>query len=115
MVTYIATVFSKPGHEDQVTEHYRKLDKQLAETKGFQQRQILRAVPGTMAGAIRKVLPPEEMAKHPEKATDGTHFIIIEQWDSVADRIAFSLGAGRSKNLVQHLHAQHTHEFYEVV
>jgi len=115
MVTYIATVFSKPGHEHQVTEHYRKLDTQLAETKGFQRRQILRAMPGTMAGAIRKVLPPAEMTKHPEKAAEGTHFIIIENWDSVDDRIAFSLGAGRSKDLIQHLHAQHTHEFFEVV
>lgn len=113
MVTYIATVFSRSGHENQVMEHYRKLDTQLAEMKGFQGRQILRAMPGTMAEAIRKVLPPEEMEKHPEKSVDGTHFIIIENWDSVDDRIAFSLGAGRSKDLIQHLHAQHTHEFYE--
>jgi len=55
------------------------------------------------------------MAKHPGKATEGTHFIIIEHWDSIDDRIAFSLGAGRSKDLIQHLQAQHTHEFYEAV
>lgn len=115
MVIYIATVFSKPGHENHVTEHYRKLEGLLAEAKGFQARQILRATPGTMAGAIRRILPPEEMVKHPEKTTGGTHFIIIEHWDSVDDRIAFSLGAGRSKDLIQHLHAQHTHEFYEAV
>ena len=115
MVTYIATVFSKPGHEAEVMEHYEKLELQLAEAKGFQGRQIFRAMPGTMAGAIRKVLPPQEMAKHPERGTEGTHFVVIEQWDSVDERVAFSLGAGRSKGLIQHLHASHTHEFYEVL
>ncbi len=115
MVTYIATVFSKPGHEDQVMEHYRTQETRLAEANGFRERQVLKAMPGTMANAVRKVLSPEEMAGHPEKASEGTHFIVVEKWNSIDDRIAFSLGAGRSKNLIEHLHAAHTHEFYEEI
>ena len=115
MVTYIATVYAKPGHEDQVTAHYKNLEPLLASAKGFHTRKIYRAMPGTMAEEIRKRLPPEKLVGHPDGTDQGTHFIVIENWDSVEDRVAFALGAGRSKDLIEHLHNQHTHEFYEEV
>jgi hypothetical protein len=42
---------------------------------------------------------------------------MVEQWDSVADRVAFSMGVarGRNKDLFPHLLPQHSHEFYEDV
>jgi hypothetical protein len=42
-------------------------------------------------------------------------FVMIEEWDSVADRVAFSRGASaaRNKELFPHLLPAHSHEFYE--
>ena len=116
MVTYIATVYAKPGHELQVTKFYQDLEPLLKEAKGFRGRQMLRARPGTMEAEVRRVVPPQELKGHPEDQP-GVHFVLIEQWDSVADRIAFSRGAsaGRTRELFPHLLPEHTHEFYEDV
>jgi quinol monooxygenase YgiN len=117
MVTYIATVWAKPGHEQQVTKFYQDLEPLMKQAKGYRGRQILRARPGTMAAAVRKVVTPEEAARHPEHAPPGTHFVIVEQWDSVDERIAFSRGAaaGRTKDLIPNILPEHSHEFYEDV
>jgi hypothetical protein len=42
---------------------------------------------------------------------------MIEEWDSVEDRIAFSRGAsaGRARELFPHILPDHTHEAYEDV
>ena len=118
MEVYIATVFAKLGHEEDVTNFYRDLEPSYAEAKGFHGRQILRARPGTMLEAVKKVVTPEEIARHPEPpGPPGVHFVIIEQWDSVDDRIAFSrsLDSNRQKALFPHLLPEHTHEFYSDV
>jgi len=56
-------------------------------------------------------------AGHADHGLNGTHFVMIEQWDSVEQRVAFSRGAsaGRSRNLFQHILPEHTHEIYEDV
>jgi quinol monooxygenase YgiN len=117
MVTYVATVWAKPGHEQEVTRFYQDLEPLMREAKGFRGRQILRARPGTMAAAVRKVVPAEEAARHAEPEPKGTHFVMVEQWDSVDDRVSFSRGAsaGRSKQLFPHILPEHSHEFYEDV
>lgn len=118
MEIYIATVFAKHGHEDEVTRFYQDLEPMYADVKGFHGRQILRARPGTMVEAVKKVVTAEEMAAHAEPpGPPGVHFVIVERWDSVDDRIAFSrsLDRDRQKALFPHLLPEHTHEFYSDV
>lgn len=115
MVTYIVTVWARPGHEAEVSRFYQDLEPALRQALGFRGRRILRARTGTMAAAVRKVLPPEELARMPEKPPPGTHFILVEQWDSVEDRMAFSRGVSgsRGKELFPFILPEHSHEFYE--
>lgn len=118
MHTYIATLFAKPGHELEVTRFYQELEPLLKAAKGYRGRTILRARPGTVEAEVRRVTPPEELKAHAhEEGPAGVHFVMIEQWDSVSDRIAFSRGASRarSRELFPHLLPTHTHEFYEDV
>ena len=46
MDTYIATVWAKPGSENEVAGFYVGMGKQYAEAPGFIGRQILQARPG---------------------------------------------------------------------
>lgn len=118
MVTYIATLLVKPGRELAVTRFYQDLAPLLQEAKGFRGRQLLRARPGTMEAEVRRVTPAEELAGHAhEEGPAGVSFIIVEQWDSVTDRVAFSRGASstRARDLFPNLLPQHSHEFYEDV
>lgn len=119
MVTYIATIYAKPGHELEVTKFYQDQEPQLREAKGFHGRQILRARPGTMEAEVRRVMPPEQLAAghHEPSGPAGVHFVIVEKWDSVGERIAFSMGPGkgRTKELIPHILPAHSHEFYEDV
>lgn len=116
MENFVITFTTLPGKEDAVAEFYTSLQPEYEKAKGFRGRQILRARPGTMADALRKVMTPEQMARHPEPENDGSvHFIIIEKWDSIEDRMAFSATQDKSRNaeLFPNLKPQHTHEYYD--
>jgi heme-degrading monooxygenase HmoA len=117
MHTYIVNVTAKPGHNDQVARFYRDMEPLYEGTKGFHGRKIFQAKTGTMAEAVYRIYTAEELAQHAEPPHEdpGTQFIIIEQWESIDDRMHFSknLAGGRSKNLIPHLGPQHSHEFYE--
>ena len=119
MVTYIATLLAKPGHELEVSKFYQDLEPLMREAKGFHGRNVYRARPGTVEAEVRRVTPPAELAAHPhhEDGPQGVQFVIVEKWDSVADRIAFSRGASktRSVQLFPHLLPSHSHEVYEDV
>lgn len=118
MVTYVAILFAKPGHELAVTQFYQDLEPLMRAAPGFQGRKILRARPGVMEAEVRRVTPAEELKGHAhEDGPAGVQFVMVEQWASVADRVAFSRGASRarSKDLFPHLLPQHSHEFYEDV
>jgi quinol monooxygenase YgiN len=117
MITYIATIWAKPGHENDVTRFYQDLEPLMRAAKGYRGRRILRSRNGTMAAAMKQVVSAEEMARHAEHEPKGTHFVMVEEWDSVADRVAFSRGAsaGRAKDLFPHILPEHTHEAYEDV
>ena len=118
MITYVASLFAKPGHELAVTKFYQDLEPLMREAPGYRGRKILRARPGTMEAEVRRVTPPEELKGHAhEEGPAGVQFVMVEQWDSVADRVAFSRGASRARNkdLFPHLLPQHSHEFYEDV
>ena len=115
MENFVITFTAQPGKEEVVSKFYLDLQPEYEAAKGFRGRQILRARPGTMAEHLRKVMTEEQMAAHPEPHNDGSvHFIIIEQWDSIEDRMAFSATQDKSRNaaLFPNLKPQHTHEYY---
>jgi hypothetical protein len=116
MEIYITTIFAKHGHEDDVAKFYADQEAELKTAKGFRGRKIMRARPGTMVAAVKKVLSEEEIAKHSEAAgPDGVHFVIIEEWDSIDDKMTYSrsIDSGRNRDLIPHLLPEHTHEYYE--
>ena len=116
MEIYITTIFAKHGHEDQVAQFYKDQEDELKNAKGYRGRTIMKARPGTMVAAVKKVLTEEEIARHSEAAgPDGVHFVIIEKWDSVDDKTAYSrsIDSGRNRDLIPHLLPEHTHEYYD--
>jgi quinol monooxygenase YgiN len=117
MITFIATVTAKTGHEPQVAEFYLSLGDALKATPGFTGRKIYQAKSGTMLAAVRAGMTEEQRAKLDAAGHEdvGTRFILIESWDSVDARMAFSRGASaqRMAELIPHLLPEHTHEFYE--
>ena len=118
MEIYVATVFARMGHEEEVTRFYLDQEEQLNAADGFRGRQILRARPGAMLAAVSKVLSAEEMARHAEaEGPPGVHFVIIETWDSIDQKVAYSrsIDSGRNRELIPHLLPEHTHEYYEDV
>ena len=118
MVTYIATVFAKKGHEEPVTQYYQEQAAQLESADGFISCKILRAMPGTMKEAVSKYISKEEMAKHAEaEGPDGTHLVIVEEWESADLKTKFSRSVdnSRMRDLIPHLLPEHTHEYYEDV
>ena len=97
MENFVITFSAKPGKADAVSRFYLDMQPVYEQAKGFRGRQILRARPGTMADALRKVMTAEQMAQHPHPHDDGcVHFIIIEKWDSIEDRMAFSATLDKS-------------------
>ena len=120
MENFIVTLTAIPGKEQEITDFYtnKSLLKEYADAKGFRGRKIFRARPGTMADHLRKVMTAEQMAQHPDPGSDGSvHFIIIEQWESIDDRMAFSATQDKSRNaaLFPNLKPEHTHEYYEQI
>jgi hypothetical protein len=117
MQTYIVSIVIKAGHEDDVVRFYQDIEPQLREAPGFHGRQIFLAKTGTMAAAVRKLYTAEELAKHAEPPHEdpGVQLIMIEQWDSIEERMLFSknVAAGRQKEIIPHLLPNHSHEFYE--
>lgn len=120
MVTYVATVYARNGHEDQVAAFYQGLAEQSAQAPGFRGRQILKALPGTMMEAVNRIMTSAELAGHkepPHEPPAGVHIIIIETWDSVEDRVQFARGLSKDRNkaLFPYLLPEHSHEFYQDV
>jgi len=117
MVTFITCVLAKPGHELAVTQFYQDLEQGLKAAPGYRGRRILRARPGTVEAELRRVVPPDQLKGHEHDGPAGVHFVIIEDWDSVVERVAYSRGVAGSlgKALFPHLLPEHSHEFYEDV
>ncbi|MDH3977111.1 MAG: hypothetical protein OEU86_01245 [Gammaproteobacteria bacterium] len=119
METYIVTLLAKTGHEDQVAQFYQDMEPLLKEAKGFRGRKIFQSRPGTMAAAVHKLYPPEELSgnSHPEHDDKGVMFVMMEEWDSIEDRMQFSrsVAGDRQKELIPMLLPNHSHEFYKDV
>ncbi len=119
MQIFIVQIVAKPGHEDAVTRFYQEGEQFLRKAKGFRSRKIYRSQTGAMAKAVRKLYTAEELAKHAEPPHEdpGTQFVIVEQWDSLDDRMHYTKHGGGpgNKDLIPHLLPQHSHEFFEDV
>lgn len=123
MITYIVTIKARNGHEKQVADFYLGLDESLAQAPGFLGRKIYQAQTGTMVAAVQAGMTEEQRAKHggghghgeKRDETAGTQFVLIEEWASVEDRMAFGQGASskRMAELIPHLLPEHTHEFFK--
>ena len=116
MENFVITLTAQPGKEDVISEFYTSLQPEYDAAKGFQGRTILRARPGTMAEHLSNVMTAEQMAQHPAPESDGSvDFIVIERWDSIADRMAFSASQDKTRNaqLFPNLKPAHTHEYYD--
>ncbi len=117
MHTYIVNVIAKPGHDEQVAQFYQDMEPLYEGAKGFRGRRIFQAKTGTMAEAVYRHYSAEDLAQHAEPPHEdpGTQFILIEEWDSIDERILFlkGLASGRNRDLIPHLLPQHSHEFYE--
>ena len=81
MVTYIATLLAKPGHELEVAKFYQELEPLMREAKGFHGRNVYRARPGTVEAEVRRVTPAAELAAHPrhDDGPQGEQFVIVEK------------------------------------
>lgn len=116
METYIVTIFVKSGHEDEVIDFYQSLEPDMRKAPGFRSRKIYQAKTGTMAEWVRREYTAEELAKHaePEHEDPGVQVILVEEWDSVDQRMKFSKtqDASRQKAIFPHLLPSHSHEFY---
>ena len=117
MENYIVTVTAKPGEENAVARFYRELEPLLQEAPGFLGRQIMQARVGTMSAWVQNNYSAEELARHPGPSHDdeGTHFVVIEKWQSVDDRMNFTKERlkGLNQSLFPLLLPGHSHEFYE--
>jgi heme-degrading monooxygenase HmoA len=114
--TFIVTVTAQPGHDAEVTSYYEGMAAVLAEADGFVSRKVYRSRTGEMAAAVRIAYTEEELAKHAEPPHEdpGTTFVIVEQWNSVEDRIAFGKQTSqRNVDLIPHLLPAHSHEFFD--
>jgi len=115
METYIVTINVRPGHEDDVAEHYRSMEPGLRAAEGFGGRRIYRARPGRMAEVVRELYTAEELAGQPEAPDgEGTQFVIVEQWSDARSRIAHqkTMSAEMKAKVIPCLMPGHSHEFY---
>ena len=115
METYIATLYAKKGHEDEVAAFYSGLTRDV---EGLEERTVFRASDGRFAALVREKLPPGADGPPHGHGPQGTHFIVLERWRSADDRIAYSMQPEtRAENMkvIPHLLPEHTHELYDQV
>ena len=105
METYIVTIYAKEDHASDV-QVYQDLQNMYEEAPGFISRKIFRAKTGAMEQAVKATYSKEELANTPEEDHDhGEHFVMIEEWESIQDRINFgrSMSKGASLKVIPYL------------
>ena len=118
MENYIVTIYAKEEHADEVGEYYKELQSKYESAPGFIGRKIFRANNGAMAAAVKATYSEEELAASSEEDHDhGQHFVMIEEWESVQDRINFgrTLSKDHHMKVIPFLLPNHSHEFYEII
>ena len=118
METYIVTIYAKEDHASDVQKYYQDLQNMYEKAPGFISRKIFRAKNGAMANAVRATYSEEELANIPEEDHDhGEHFVMIEEWESIQDRINFgrSMSKEHHMKVIPYLLPNHSHEFYKAL
>ena len=118
MEIFIVHVSAKHGTEDAVAKYYADGEEILKTAKGYRGRKVFQAETGKMVEAVHRFYTAEELANDPEPphGPQGTDFIVIEYWDSVDERMAFSkAGKLDKKGLVVNLEPDHSHEFFKEI
>ena len=118
METYIVTIYAKEDHASDVQEYYQDLQNMYEKAPGFISRKIFRAKNGAMANAVKATYSEEELANIPEEDHDhGEHFVMIEEWESIQDRINFgrSMSKEHHMKVIPYLLPNHYHEFYDAL
>ena len=118
MENYIVTIYAKEDYADEVGEYYKGLQSKYESAPGFISRKIFRAKTGAMEQAVKVAYSEEELANTPEEDHDhGEHFVMIEEWESIQDRINFGRSMSKEHHLkvIPHLLPNHSHEFYEAI
>ena len=120
METVVVRIAARAGMEDKVEQFYLGQEAEYDGVDGFISRTILRARTGAMMETILSRLTPEQIAKHPvpePEGEPGTEFILIEQWESMDARTAFTMSRikERDKDLFPYLLPQHASEYYDEV
>lgn len=120
METVVVQITARAGMEDKVESFYLGQQAEYEAAPGFIDRTILKARTGVMFDALKSRMTAEQIARHPapEAAGEqGTDFILIERWESVEDRMNFTMNRSRErdKELFPYLLPRHASEFYDVV
>ena len=118
MERFIVHITAKHGHEDEVAKFYADAEAEMKTAKGYRGRVIYQAETGKMVEAVHRFYTPEELAAdpEPEHGPSGTDFVMIEYWDSVDERMAFTKNRKVDKSgLVVHLEPEHSHEFFKEI
>ena len=118
METYIVTIYAKKDHAEDVQQYYQDLQNMYEEASGFISRKIFRAKTGAMEQAVKATYSEEELANTPEEDHGhGEHFVMIEEWESIQDRINFGRSMSKEHHLkvIPYLLPNHSHEFYESI
>ncbi len=116
METYIVTIYAKFEHADEVANYYTGIQSLYQEASGFISRKVYRAKTGAMVRAVLETYSKDELKGNPEEArAQGEHFVIIEEWQSIQDRINFgrSLSKEHHMKVVPYILPEHSHEFYK--
>jgi len=120
METVVVRIAARQGMEDKVENFYLSQQAEYEAADGFVSRTILRARTGAMMETIMARMTPEQIAKHPvpePEGEQGTEFVLIEQWESMDARTAFTMSRSkeRDKDLFPYLLPQHASEYYDEV
>lgn len=111
---YCVTLSAKEGSADAVSDNLRRTATFLKTVPGYRSGHFLRARNGAFMDAVFALKGTERPAG--EDHDEGTHFILVEIWESDEARAKLSSVPGYGdlhKDLVQYLLPAHTHEFYE--
>lgn len=118
MEFYIATIFVKPGFEDQVAAYHKSMQDEMSGVPGFIGREVYQADNGRLMDEAKKIYTEEEIKQNAEDHhTPSTHFVMIEKWESADARMKFvkSVASEKKHEIIPYLLPDHTHEFYSQI
>lgn len=118
MEIYIATIFVKPGFEDNVAAYHKAMQDKMHGVPGFIGREVYQADNGRLMDEVKKIYTEEEIKQNAEDPhPPATHFVVIEKWEDAGARMEFSksVTSDSKHEIIPYLLPEHTHEFYSQI